>query len=84
MIAIRLTLLLVLIVGPCMAGQPAPAAETRLSGTDPSPEQPAPKAFFPIKHYDFGSIDEGADIKYDFVIENQGDAPLVIKHIRPD
>ncbi len=44
----------------------------------------APKAAFLQRTHDFGEVFEGAEIKYDFVVENQGDAPLVIKNIRPD
>jgi hypothetical protein len=67
-----------------MAAQSTPAAQSQLPGTDPSAAQRAPEAFFPIKTYDFGDIYEGAEVKYDFIIENRGDAPLVIKNIRPD
>ncbi len=44
----------------------------------------APKARFLQRNHDFGEVHEGAEIKYDFVVENQGNAPLVIKNIRPD
>lgn len=44
----------------------------------------APKAAFLQRSHDFGEVFEGAEIKYDFVVENQGSAPLVIKNIRPD
>ena len=44
----------------------------------------APKAAFLQRNHDFGEVYEGAEIKHDFVVENQGDAPLVIKNIRPD
>ncbi len=43
-----------------------------------------PKAEFPKLNYDFGEVFEGNDVKYDFSVENRGDAPLVIKNIRPD
>ncbi len=83
-VAMCLTLWLVLIVGPCFAGQAGPSEETRLSAKDRSAAQRAPKAVFPILNHDFGEVSEGTEIKYDFVVENQGDAPLVIKNIRPD
>ena len=44
----------------------------------------APKAAFLQRNHDFGEVFEGEEIKHDFVVENQGDAPLVIKNIRPD
>lgn len=83
-IAIHLTLWLVLIVGPCFAGQSSPSEETRLSAKDLSAAKISPKAVFPIKSHSFGEVPEGTEVKYDFVVENQGDAPLVIKNIRPD
>ncbi|MGD8833300.1 MAG: DUF1573 domain-containing protein [Desulfobacteraceae bacterium] len=83
-IAIYLILWVVLIVGPGFAAQPEPSAQTRLSAKDQSAAQAAPKAVYPKKEHDFGEVFEGTEIKYDFVIENQGDAPLVIKNIRPD
>ena len=47
-------------------------------------DRPVPKAAFPELRYNFGEGFEGAEIKYDFIVENQGGAPLVIKNIRPD
>jgi len=44
----------------------------------------APVAVFPEREYAFGSIDEGVEIKHDFIIENQGQAPLEIKKVQPD
>ena len=44
----------------------------------------APKAVFPQTKYQFSPVFEGQEIKHDFVVENRGQAPLVIKSIRPD
>jgi len=44
----------------------------------------APKAVFPQTKYEFSPVFEGHEIKHDFVVENTGQAPLVIKSIRPD
>jgi hypothetical protein len=83
-VAIHLTLWMVLTVGPVFAAQPGPLGETRLSAKDQSAAKIAPKAVFPKKQHKFGEVSEGTEIKYDFIVENQGDAPLVIKNIRPD
>ena len=42
-----------------------------------------PKAVFPEMTHDFTSVMEGEDIKHDFVIENHGDAPLIIEKVKP-
>ncbi len=44
----------------------------------------APKAVFHKPNHSFGEVFEGAEVKHDFVVENQGTAPLVIKRISPD
>lgn len=46
--------------------------------------QSGPQLVFPKPTYTFGEVFEGTEVKYDFIIENHGDAPLVIKSIRPD
>lgn len=43
-----------------------------------------PAAFFPELRFEFEPVDEGVVIKHDFIVENRGDAPLVIKDVRPD
>lgn len=43
-----------------------------------------PKAVFPETKYNFASIEEGTNIEHDFVIENHGQAPLVIEKVQPD
>ncbi len=43
-----------------------------------------PVAVFPELKYDFDTIDEGVEIKHDFIVENQGRAPLEIKKVQPD
>jgi hypothetical protein len=44
----------------------------------------APKAVFLQTKYEFSPVFEGHEIKHDFIVENTGQAPLVIKSIRPD
>ena len=42
-----------------------------------------PKAIFPVTKYEFKPLFEGEDVTHDFVVENRGDAPLVIKKVKP-
>ena len=43
-----------------------------------------PKAVFPEAKYNFASVYEGVDVKHDFIVENQGEAALLIRRVRPD
>ncbi len=43
-----------------------------------------PKAVFPETLYNFAPLYEGEEIKHDFVVHNQGGAPLVITNVHPD
>ena len=43
-----------------------------------------PAVFFPQARFEFDSVMEGTEIKHDFIIENHGRAPLIIKNVRPD
>ena len=43
-----------------------------------------PQAVFPEKEHEFAPIYEGIQIKHDFIVENKGTVPLVIKNVRPD
>lgn len=52
--------------------------------TDSKKSAVAPKAVFLKLNHHFGEVFEGAEVKHDFMVENQGSAPLVIKNIRPD
>lgn len=83
-IAVHLSLWVVLTVGLGFAGQPDPSGDTNRSDKVQSSVHTRPKAVFPIQSYRFEEVYEGTELKYDFVVENQGDAPLVIKNIRPD
>ena len=44
----------------------------------------APQAVFSETKFDFDPVFEGEEIAHDFVVENRGQAPLVINKIRPD
>jgi PBP1b-binding outer membrane lipoprotein LpoB len=54
----------------------------------PSEAEPSakehPRAVVTQKEHMFDTVFEGVQVKHDFVIENQGAAPLVIKGVRPD
>jgi hypothetical protein len=42
-----------------------------------------PKAVIQETTHDFGEVRPGLHIKYDFKVENQGEAPLIIKRVTP-
>lgn len=72
---------LVCTIGFGAAGQPA-AAQTQSGKVAAAGE--APKAVFLQTRYQFEAVMEGQEIKHDFIIENHGNAPLIIKKVRPD
>ena len=44
----------------------------------------SPEAVFPDTRYEFDPVMEGTKITHDFIIENHGTAPLIIRSVRPD
>ena len=52
--------------------------------TQPAAAAESPKAVFPETRYEFEAVMEGTKIEHDFIIENHGSVPLVIKNVRPD
>jgi hypothetical protein len=44
--------------------------------------KPSPSAYFPQTDYQFSPIPEGTEITHDFIIQNRGDAPLVVKKVK--
>jgi hypothetical protein len=50
-------------------------AATQASG------QSGPKIVAPQRQHDFGTVYQGTELKWDFEITNQGDAPLVIQKV---
>lgn len=76
MILVQVVLFLALSVGG--ATGPTVAADD-----DSGASQPQPAAVFPQTQFTFQPVFKGEDIKHDFVVENTGDAPLVIKNVRP-
>ena len=75
-------IIMVLSVGCVLAAMPSTSDQSKPSEeTKPSV---APKAIFPQLQYQFEPLFEGDDIKHDFIIENHGQAPLVIKKVDTD
>lgn len=83
-IFLHLIIWVTLPVGLSFAGQPNPSGAVQISANSNSSIRTAPKVFLSKRAHNFGEVFEGDEIKYDFVVENKGDAPLVIKSIRPD
>ena len=82
-ITICLAMWLALLAGPGISGQQPPSDDPKTPEKSASFKRTAPKIFFSVRKYDFGEVFEGAEIKYDFVVENRGNSPLVITNIRP-
>jgi hypothetical protein len=84
MISLLFPLLVLLATCVTYAGLSVPSGDAYLLAQSPASSNTAPKAVFPKLSHSFGEVFEGTKIKHDFVVENQGNAPLVIKNIRPD
>ena len=59
-------------------------AQAPAVSTDASNAVTVPKAVFSETTYDFNSIQEGAAVKHDFIVENHGNAVLEIQKVQPD
>ena len=81
---ICLILSLMLTAGWLYAGQSASSTAPTSLAKGGTQAEIVPRAVFPVTTHAFGEVFEGVEVKYDFVVENQGGAPLVIKNIRPD
>jgi hypothetical protein len=44
----------------------------------------SPSIFVPEPRYEFAPVVDGREITYDFVIQNKGDAPLIIERVKTD
>jgi hypothetical protein len=65
--------------------EPAPPPGTQPSAVDINTAvNSTPQVAFPQTKFEFDSVFEGTEVKHDFVVENKGDAPLIINKIRPD
>lgn len=83
-VTIQMILLVAVTVVFSWAG-PSAQPESALSASEiKTSVDKAPQALFPQSTFSFDPVFEGKEIKHDFVVENKGDAPLVIKNIRPD
>jgi hypothetical protein len=77
----RKALFALLLVNLMMVGAVGMAA----AANEPSStSKEIPKAVFPETRHDFKSVMEGTEIRHDFVIENHGNAPLIIKNVQTD
>lgn len=83
-ISLLLSLLVLFTTCVTYVGHSAPMGADFSSAQSPAANTTAPKAVFPKLNHSFDEVFEGTKVKHDFVIENQGNAPLVIKNIRPD
>lgn len=75
-------IMMVLSAGWAMAAMPSPPDQSKLS--EKTKTGVAPKAIFPQLQHKFEPLFEGEDIHHDFIIENHGQAPLVIKKVDTD
>ena len=83
-IAVFVFLLADMTVVPSFAGPAALSDKTPPASEIKASIDKAPKAVFPEVIYNFAPVYEGVEIKHDFIVANRGDAPLVIKNVRPD
>ncbi|HPO17234.1 MAG TPA: DUF1573 domain-containing protein, partial [Candidatus Hydrogenedentes bacterium] len=78
---------------PPAAPAPAPAAPAVAQGVNappaaqpaPAPVEPtgpAPKVTSPEPVFEFGDVDADQKVEHDFIIKNEGDAPLDIKNVK--
>ena len=67
-----------------LAESPAPEDEQPSSTAVKAAMDSAPQAVFLQTKFESAPVFEGTEIKHDFVVENKGDAPLIINKIKPD
>jgi len=58
--------------------------QTQAASQSAVPANSAPRAVFPKLQWEFEPVMEGEEIRHDFIIENQGTAPLLINRVQPD
>ena len=84
----KIAVLIVLVMAMATAGVYAQTPAKSPSATPAADAQAAsgqnPKAVFPESTYQFDTVFEGALLKHDFIVINQGKAPLKIERVRPD
>ena len=71
---------IVLVANWAIAGQ-----AVQMTGPKDAPKTNSeqPQTVIPQMEYEFTPVFEGVQVKHDFIIENHGKAPLVIKNVRP-
>jgi hypothetical protein len=83
-ISILATLLALAPLSTALAGPPALPGGKAPADVVKSSLNSAPEAVFAQTQFEFAPVFEGAEIKHDFVVENRGEAPLIINKIKPD
>jgi hypothetical protein len=83
-ISILATLLALAPLTTVLAGPKAPPDGKAPADVVKSSLSSAPEAVFAQTEFEFAPVFEGAEIKHDFVVENRGEAPLIINKIKPD
>lgn len=80
-----LSVLAVLVVfNPVYSAQAGSGPTAVDKPADAESNQKAPEAYFHSLRHNFEPVMEGETITHDFIVENTGSAPLVIKKISPD
>ncbi|RJQ69993.1 MAG: DUF1573 domain-containing protein [Desulfobacteraceae bacterium] len=59
-------------------------AAARFARADAAAQGNEPRAVFPETRHEFGSVMEGQEVRHDFVVENRGQADLIIQRVQPD
>jgi len=72
----RLNVLFIIVLAVGLTVSPAFSTDEGATGKG------KPSAYFPLTHYQFGQKVEGTSVAYEFILENHGDAPLVVKNVR--
>ena len=60
-----------------------PAATTTPAAPEEKPEGPLPVAEFEKLEHDFGTVNEGQKVTYDYKFKNNGQAPMIIQTAQP-
>jgi len=60
-----------------------PAATTTATVPEEKPEGPLPVAEFEKLEHDFGTVNEGQKVTYDYKFKNTGQAPMIIQTAQP-
>ena len=45
-------------------------------------ESRAPAAVMPVRGYKFEAVPDGVEVRHDFVLQNKGNAPLIIRNVK--